>query len=319
MAGPGPHEWVAVNMAPVNPMCHHLPEFARTPSPRTFFSGHYPDSGVYAKLYSGLRAHEDPWNERNRPQPVAITDSPVAYEGETTEIDHHGDCNAGVSHGKNQSLCASEGFGNVGETGEAINLENLRPESTMGTIDLTNTPGSKDRDRTTLAGFDVNFQTPDRKTKPIMSPQNRDRDGIISPQLDVNFITPNRKTNSTMMSPMNRECHDGNESLAHTPSSHEQNGKTTVAKSERTVSDYSSNTSCVSRAECNAMPLGMSVQRVSNGQVTFDDVDILLTPEKVDWLNIVGNGRSSSSSRPYGRASSPKSTKGRVHPFFQKK
>ena len=302
MAGPGPDEWVAVNMAPVKPMCHHLPEFARTPSPRTFFSGHYPDAGVYAKLYSGLRAHEDPWEKKKRPQPVAITNSPVAYEGEATS-----DCNTGT---KNQSLCVSKGFGNVGETGEIINVENL-PESPMGTIDLPSTPGSNDRDGTTLTGFDVNFKTPDRKTKPLTSPQNRERDGTIPPGLDVNFITPNRKTKSAIMSPMNRECH-GNESLAYTPGSHEKNGEVSVAKSEHTVSDYSSNTSCVSRAECNALPLGMSVHRVSHGQIPDDDVDILWTPEKVDWMNVVGNDKGR-----YGKASSSKSTKGRVHPFFK--
>ena len=82
--------WHAVNMVPMNPHCTHSPEKARTPSPRNFFSYHFPDAGVYRKLYAAIRQGKNPWMKNNDDDEKIETESPPKTPDLPTndEIDH---------------------------------------------------------------------------------------------------------------------------------------------------------------------------------------------------------------------------------------
>lgn len=172
----GNPDWRRVNMAPINPHCYRSPWKARTPSPRTFFSNNYPDSGRFHRLFNSLRHGEDPW----APKPVALpaNDNEVGgrYHVADTPPKHPAEIAADIdilSLGSSpKSSNGLQGTPNVSSTGIVTSDGNGEDEGYVST------------QRAFLEEVDDDpkkFQTPDRKTRYPMTSPNRIGSSVMSP------------------------------------------------------------------------------------------------------------------------------------------
>lgn len=90
------NQWVGVNMVPPNPAALHQPDSARTPSPRSFLSYHYPKTGAFKKM------HDRYANVRIRlNQPM---NQPLPFPGVAGAGDNPGMNQPGVNQGANEPL-----------------------------------------------------------------------------------------------------------------------------------------------------------------------------------------------------------------------
>jgi len=240
--------WHAVNMVPMNPHCTHSPEKARTPSPRNFFSYHFPDAGVYRKLYAAIRQGKNPWMKNNDDDEKIETESPPKTPGLPTndEIDH-------------QPVMMDQKGGDV---------ESIASSSPMATPVQV-------RD---VADSVVSVHTLDA------TPVEADADAGhgTGPRVAKQFVyeTPPR--------PTKRGCN--------TPIS----------------MDYSSNTSCTSKAMSHNQKVELGKSGYRRGITDGDE--IIITPPPVSWEQVVQDG---ARFKDDDGDKSPESTM--AHPFFKKR
>jgi hypothetical protein len=196
-----PDSWYPKNMVPVNPHCFHSPGRARTPSPSTFFSGNYPNAGIYQKIYKGLKMGENPWVKTETTVPPMTDDGITVIEGSPV----------------NQTSTMGTVAKDDGNESNVITINDSPPVAT------TITQNDSDAGDFVVKGDDGDddskFKTPDRKPSiPFNSPKGEDLDHSINTTMATKGDKSSEaaKTNNSSMSlaySSNTSCSTGSEGL----------------------------------------------------------------------------------------------------------